>query len=109
MKLLIAFIQKEDSQKLLQELRKENLSVTAMESEGGFLRRKNVTLFMALQDDQVKPAQEKIKSICKTRTERVDTSFAAGEIPGMGIPAPAEIPVGGATMLVLDIKEMVKI
>lgn len=109
MKLLIAFIQKEDAGKLLKRLREENIAVTSVESEGGFLRRRNTTVFIALADDQVPQTLSIIKDICRARTERVDTTFATGDVESIGLPTPAEIPVGGATVLILGISEIVKI
>lgn len=109
MKLLIAFIQKEDTAPLLRRLREENLSVTSVDSEGGFLRRRNTTIFTALSDEQLSQALAIIKDVCKARTERVDTSFASGDVASVGLPTPTDIPVGGATILILDIADVVKI
>ncbi len=108
MKLLIAFVQREDSQKLLHKLRQANLAVTSFESEGGFLKRKNTTVLMALEDDEVDKAVNTIKENCKTRYEKIDTSFTAGDVENL-LAAPTDIPVGGATILVLDVKEKIKI
>jgi len=109
MKLIIVFVQKEDSQKLLQALRQANLSATAMESEGGFLQHKNVTILMALPEEKVEPVKKIIKDICQSHTERVDTSFAAGDIESVGLPTQIDVQVGGATILELDIAEVTKI
>lgn len=109
MKLLITFIQREDSQKLLHKLRQANLSVTSFESEGGFLKRKNMTVLMALEDAESEKAIQIIKENCQTRYEKIDTSFAAGEFESLLTAPTTDIPVGGATILVLDIKEKIKI
>jgi uncharacterized protein YaaQ len=39
----------------------------------------------------------------------VDTIFATGDLESVGLPTPTEIPVGGATVLVLEITDVVKI
>lgn len=109
MKLIIVFVQKEDSQKLLHALRQANLSATAMESEGGFLQRKNVTLLMALPEEKVEPAKKIIRDTCQSHTERVDTSFASGDIENVGLPTQTDIQVGGATILELGVVEVTKI
>ncbi len=109
MKLLIAFIRKEDGPKLLRSLRDEKISVTSMESEGGFLRQKNLTLLMALSEQEVIVAKRIIEEICKSHTERIDTTFAAGDIESVGLPSQTDVVVGGATILILDIAEKIKI
>lgn len=109
MKLIIVFVQKEDSQKLLHALRQENLSATAMESEGGFLQRKNITILMALPEEKIQTAKKIITDICKAHTEQVDTSFAAGDIESVGLPNQVDIQVGGATILEINIAEVTKI
>lgn len=109
MKLIVAFIHKEDSHKLLQALRKQNISVTAVESEGGFLRRSNMTFLIGAEDVQVEKVKTIIKENCQARTETIDTSFAAGDIESIGLPSQTDIMVGGATILVLDVTEKIKI
>lgn len=109
MKLIIAFIHKEDSHTLLQELKKKNISVTVTESEGGFLRRTNMTFLMATENAEVENVKKIIKENCSSRTEKVDTTFANNDIESVGLPASTEIPVGGATILVLDVAEKIKI
>lgn len=109
MKLIIVFVQKEDSQKLLHALRQANLSATAMESEGGFLQRKNVTILMALPEEKVDPAKKIIKDICQSHAERVDTSFAAGDIESVGLPTQTDVQVGGATILEIDVESVTKV
>ena len=109
MKLIVAFIHKEDSHALLQELRKNNISVTAMESEGGFLRRSNMTFLMGVENDRVSTVKKIIQENCQSRTESIDTTFAAGDIESVGLPSQTEVPVGGATILVLDVEEKIKI
>jgi uncharacterized protein YaaQ len=109
MKLIVAFIHKEDSHNLLQALRKQNISVTAMESEGGFLRRSNMTFLIGAEDVQVETVKKIIQENCQSRTETIDTAFAAGDIESVGLPSSTDITVGGATILVLDVAEKIKI
>lgn len=109
MKLIIAFVHKEDSHNLLQALRKQNISVTAMESEGGFLRRSNMTFLIGAEDNQVEDVKKTIAENCQSRTETIDTNFATGEIESVGLPSQTNITVGGATILVLDVAEKIKI
>lgn len=109
MKLIVAFIHKEDSHNLLQALRKQNISVTAMESEGGFLRRSNMTFLIGAEDANVETIKKIIQENCQSRTETIDTVFATGDIESVGLPSQTDITVGGATILVLDVEEKLKI
>lgn len=109
MKLLIGFLQKEDAPTLLKRLREQNIAVTAIDSEGGFLRRKNTTIFLALPDEQLPGVMSTIQEVCHARTEHVDTTFATGDVEAVGLPSPLEVPVGGATVLILDIANVVKL
>lgn len=108
MKLLIIFTNREDEKKLTEHLREQNFTVTVIGSEGGFLRRQNSTLLVALPDTRVANALTTIRKVCPARTEQVDTSFAAGGVENVGLPKPAEIPIGGATVLVLNIEKLIK-
>lgn len=108
MKLLIIFTSRNDEKKLTEHLREQNLTVTVIGSEGGFLRRQNSTLLVALPDTRLTDALAVIKKTCPARTEQVDTSFAAGGVENVGLPKSAEIPIGGATVLVLSIEKLIK-
>lgn len=107
--LLIAFIQKEDAPLLLRRFRDASLSVTSMESEGGFLRQRNATILAALPHDQVAQALDIIRDVCRTRRELVDTLFATDDIVGVGLPTSTDVPVGGATVLLLPITDVIKV
>jgi uncharacterized protein YaaQ len=109
MKLLIAFIQRGDASALLARLREEQVSVTALESRGGFLRKQNTTLLLALPDDRVTAVIASIREVCSARSERVDTTFATGDIESVGLPTPTEVLVGGATVLVVSLEDVVKV
>lgn len=109
MKLLLVFIQKQDSDRLLKKLGQKNITVTSINSEGGFLRKENATLFIAIPENQVDDVLSLIKQECKPRTEHIDTTFATGDVESLGLPNPTEIKVGGATVLVLEISDFVKI
>ncbi len=109
MKLLLAFIQKEDTAALLKRLRDETISVTAVESEGGFLRRRNTMVFIAVPDERQEAVVAVFRDVCHARTERVDFPITPGDVENIGLPTAAEIPVGGATILLLDVGNVLKI
>lgn len=108
-KLLLAFIQTEDAPVLLRRFRDAGLAVTSLESAGGFLRRRNLTLLAALATPDIPHALDIIREVCRARTERVDTLFGSGTVEGVVLPSATDIPVGGATVLLLDITDVVKV
>lgn len=109
MKLIIAFVHADDAAPLLGKLQRANISVTALESRGGFLRRGNATLLMAVDEDAIERVLKLLRETCKPRAEAVDTTLAAGSIESVGLPVRATVPVGGATVLLLDVAQVVKI
>ena len=53
MKLILAIINKEDSQEVSHALTKEKYSVTKLATQGGFLMSGNVTLIIGTEDEKV--------------------------------------------------------
>lgn len=109
MKLVIAFVHSDDAGALLTKLQRSNIPSTALESRGGFLRRGNSTILTAVEEHQVERVLSILRETCKPRTEQVDTAFASGSLESLGLPGTTEVPVGGATVLVLDVASAVKI
>lgn len=109
MKLIIAFVHADDAGTVLAKLEKANLPSTALESRGGFLRRGNATILSAVEESEVERMLGILRAACKPRAERVDTTFAGTTVESVGLPATTEVPIGGATVLVLDVAQAVKI
>lgn len=109
MKLIIAFVHSDDAGSLLTKLQRAKIPSTALESRGGFLRRGNSTILTAVEGDQVERVLHVIRETCKPRAEQVDTAFASGSLESLGFPGATEVPVGGATVLILDVAHVVKI
>ena len=109
MKLIIAFVHSDDAGALLTKLQRSRIPVTALESRGGFLRRGNSTILTAVEEDQAERVLNVLRETCKPRTEQVDTAFASGSLESLGLPGTTEVPVGGATVLILDVAQVVKI
>jgi uncharacterized protein YaaQ len=92
MKLVIAVVQNEDADSVVDALLEDEFRATRLASTGGFLRRGNTTLMIGADEDQVDRVLELIRQ--HTRT-------------GM---APAEgestmTPPAAATVFVLDLEE----
>lgn len=101
MKLVIAVVQRQDAGELLDALTKQGHRVTRISSEGGFLHEGNVTLLIAVDDQEIEPLLQSIREHCYTRTRYVSPLPPVAESGEFYPPAPVEVQVGGATIFVL--------
>lgn len=109
MKLIIAIVQDEDSQRLITNLMSEGYSVTKLATTGGFLRVGNTTLMLGVDDEKVEGAIETIERICKSRKQIATSPSPMAGTTGVYVPYPIEIMVGGATVFVLDVDQFRKL
>ncbi|WP_409228695.1 cyclic-di-AMP receptor [Gudongella sp. SC589] len=65
MKLIIAIIDEQYSNKVVRKLMSEKIRTTKLASTGGFLSKGNTTLLIGVNDDQVDVISELIAGICK--------------------------------------------
>lgn len=107
MKLIIAIVSNDDSNKLSSALTKARFSVTKLATTGGFLLAGNTTLLIGTEDDKTESAIEIIRENSKKRAKMVPStaSFGAGMYSGM----PVEVTVGGATIFVVDVEKFEKV
>ncbi len=108
MRLIIAVVQNEDEDALVQDLQDHEIGATRIGSSGGFLRASNVTLLIAVADDQVEVVLGYLRKHCKRRTRHLHPLLPnlearerfLGTIP---------VEVGGAIMFVLPVERMEKV
>lgn len=108
MKLIMAVIQHEDEDALVQALEEASIASTRIGSSGGFLRASNVTMMMAVQDDRVEAILELLKKHCKRRTRHLYPllpNLEARERFLGSIP----VEVGGATVFILPVEQILRI
>ena len=67
MKLIVAIIQAEDADRAVKALIAQELRVTRFNTVGGFLRKGNVTLLMAVQPEQVETVIQTLRETCQRR------------------------------------------
>lgn len=101
MKLIVAVVQHQDASELVDALTAQGHRVTRISSQGGFLREGNVTLMMAVEDEQVNPILRLVREHCSTRTRYVSPMPPVAEAGEFYPPSPVEVQVGGATIFVL--------
>lgn len=110
MKLIIAIVQSDDSEDVIDALTEKNYRVTKLWTTGGFLKSGNTTLMIGIEEDKVQYVIDIIKQICKKRKEVVVTPTMLGGSEGGYIQQyPIQIDVGGATVFIVDVEKFLKI
>jgi uncharacterized protein YaaQ len=104
MKLVIAVVQGNDAEPLLAALVDKGYRATQINSAGGFLRERNVTLLIGVSDDRVDDVREIVRNNCHSRTRFVNPLMPIVEPGEFYIPNPVEVMVGGATMFVVNVE-----
>ncbi|MGI6586087.1 MAG: hypothetical protein GX301_06575 [Gracilibacteraceae bacterium] len=109
MKLVIAVVQDDDVDDLVEMLVKEKVSSTKLASTGGFLREGNTTLLIGVENEKVDSVISIIKDVCKSRKQTFTTPIPPTGSAGVYIPYPIDVMVGGATIFVVDIDKFEKV
>lgn len=107
MKMIMAIVNSDDANAVVQNLMKAHFSVTRLASSGGFLRAGNVTILVGVEDEKVQEVIDIIHKYSKSRKQMIPTAAEAGMnfYPAM----PVEIVVGGATIFVLNVDRFEKV
>ncbi|GKV66653.1 MULTISPECIES: cyclic-di-AMP receptor [Sporosarcina] len=105
MKLIVAVVQDQDSNRLSSALTKSDFRNTKLASTGGFLRAGNTTFLMGVEDELVSKALDLIRVNCRSRDQMVAPVSPMGGNADSYIPYPIEVEVGGATVFVLPIEQ----
>lgn len=105
MKLILAVIQDQDSNKLMNALVDNNFRATKLASTGGFLKSGNTTFMIGTEDIRVERALHIIKENCRARDQLVAPVSPMGGNADSYVPYPVEVEVGGATVFVLPVEQ----
>ena len=65
MRLLLAIVQAEDADLLIDRLVKQEYRVTRIDSVGSFLMRGNATILIGVEDGRVEPVLSTVRAICQ--------------------------------------------
>lgn len=109
MKLVIAVVQAKDAEVLVGALTTRGFRATQINSAGGFLRERNVTLLIGVQEEYVADVLRTVRQSCHARTQFVNPLMPIVEPGEFYIPSPIEVRVGGATVFVLGIERYERI
>jgi uncharacterized protein YaaQ len=108
MKLIIAVVQDQDSNRLSTALVENNFRATKLASTGGFLRSGNTTFMIGTEDIRVERCLQIIKENCRARDQLVAPVSPMGGNADSYVPYPVEVEVGGATVFVLPIEQFLQ-
>lgn len=109
MKMVIAIVQDKDVGRLLQRVTREGLRATRLASSGGFLRSGNTTLLIGVEEERLEGLLSTIRETCHQREEMLTQVQPIMGPVDAHIPFPIEVPVGGATVFVLDVEQFIKV
>lgn len=109
MKLIVAVVQDQDSNRLSKALMDYNFRTTKLATTGGFLRSGNTTFLIGTEDIRVEKALQIIKDNCRSREQLVSPVSPLGGNADSYIPYPIEVAVGGATVFVLPVDQFFQI
>jgi uncharacterized protein YaaQ len=101
-KLVLAVVQDDDAQTLIDVVVARGYRVTRMNTVGGFLRKGNATLLMAIEERHVVGLLYLIRQHCRTRLVHMLAAppLETGE---PFLTEPLQVEVGGAVVFILDL------
>ena len=108
MKLIVAIVQDQDSNRLSKALMENNFRATKLATTGGFLRSGNTTFMIGTDDDRIERALEIIKKNCQSREQLVAPVSPMGGNADSYVPFPIQVEVGGATVFVLPVEQFLQ-
>ena len=111
MRLFIIIVQREDSKKLEKVLIEEKYHLTRLESVGGYLKKKNSTFLVGVEEEKSNHILNLIKKTCQSKKEVIATPTLS--TPGLGetiiTNGTTKIKIGGATVFIMKIEKFVKL
>ena len=107
MKMILAIIHPDDANIAINSLMQEGYHVTKLATTGGFLRAGNTTILLGTEDERVEHATEIIKENPHSRMQVVPST--GSNITGLYPPTPVEVPVGGATLFILNVEQFERV
>ncbi len=104
-KLLIAFVHRDDATAVADALRDEGFRFTQVPSLGGFLSEPNATFLLAVEDDKVRSVTGLLE---RTATQR-EVEMPLVLLERLRDWQDRVVSYGGATVLVVNLEEIVRI
>ncbi len=105
MKLVLAIVNKDDAEKTVSALTKEDFRATRIDSVGGFLKEKNAIILVGTEPKQVGAVLKIVGTSAKSHKETLTPTPTMGGPGDFYMADPVEVAVGGATVFVLDVDQ----
>ena len=109
-KLVLAVIQGDDYYDVISELNKNGIFVTVLNSSGGFLKKRSVTVMIGIEEEKLDLALSILKTKAGRRTETFFQTFSTMQdgcfdsTPSI----PIEGTFGGTTVFIMDLDKIEK-
>ena len=100
MKMIVSIVSSSEARGLTDELMRQGYRATEISTTGGFLRRRNVTLLIGVEDEEVDDVFKIIHDTCHERTEH---GYPSPPVIGTLLPPAVDTQVSGAVIFVLDV------
>jgi uncharacterized protein YaaQ len=107
MKMMMAIVQADDAADITEALLAAGLRVTRISTEGGWLRAKNATLLVGVEDGEVPRALDILKRTGQRRRVPLPAGIHFPEPLGQAplqLEPEVEVEVGGAIVFVMDVE-----
>jgi uncharacterized protein YaaQ len=105
MKLLVAFVQEGDADRVGEALRREGHRFTRIASMGGFLQTPNVTLVMAVREEVLPEVVDLYRANCSIRDVEVPLVLS-GSLREW---RERVVNYAGATILVVELEDLIRL
>ena len=105
MKLVLAIVSKDDAEKTVAALTKQDFRATRIDSVGGFLKEKNAIILVGTEQKNVKKVCDIIGKGAKSHKETLAPTPTMGGPGDFYMADPVDVEVGGATVFVLDVDQ----
>lgn len=102
MKLIIAIVQKDDSNRLQRAFIENNVRATKLSTTGGFLSEGNTTFLIGIEDEKVQDVLDIIKEKSQAREGFIQPNPLS---TGLEMNQPVKVTIGGATCFVVSVDE----
>ncbi|MDZ4159372.1 MAG: cyclic-di-AMP receptor [Anaerolineaceae bacterium] len=99
--MLIAVVQAQDAEPAQSALQQMDVCSERLSSTGGFLGRRNATLLIGMEKNQLARIIESLQENCRQRVEYIAVPLESAPLP---LPTPTPITIGGATIFGLSIE-----
>lgn len=103
-KLIIAIVQDNDSNQLMNAFRNANIQSTKLASTGGFLKEGNTTLMIGSKEENVSEVLNTIQYHCSQRSRVIAPDYPMRAQVHPKDQKPVKVEVGGAIVFVLPIE-----